>query len=139
MQIIHTETYIRLYCRLITSISLLGATIITGGDVPDGSGRIWLDNVECTGSETRLVDCRANPLGTHNCGHSEDAGVMCAEGSNCTQGALRLQDGIATRGRLEICYLNRWGTVCDDRWDDVDAMVACRQLGFPSRGLCGVE
>ena len=37
-----------------------------------------LDNVACTGRETRLIDCRANPIGTHNCNHAEDSGVICA-------------------------------------------------------------
>ena len=42
-----------------------------------GSGSIWLDDVRCSGNETRLVDCTANTLGSHDCSHSEDAGVIC--------------------------------------------------------------
>ena len=42
-----------------------------------GSGPIFLDNVECTGSETFLLNCDREELGDHNCGHSEDTGVVC--------------------------------------------------------------
>ena len=42
-----------------------------------GTGSIWLDNVQCTGTESRLFDCPANAVGSHNCGHSEDAGASC--------------------------------------------------------------
>ena len=43
-----------------------------------GSGPIHYDNVACTGSETRLAYCFHLGIGIHNCGHSEDAGVVCA-------------------------------------------------------------
>jgi hypothetical protein len=52
--------------------------------------------------------------------------------SGCTQGAIRLQGGTTTQGRVEVCNNNIWGTVCDDFWSAVDARVACRQLGLPS-------
>ncbi len=43
----------------------------------EGTGSIWLDNVGCTGRERRLADCPANPIGSHNCLHFEDASVRC--------------------------------------------------------------
>ena len=43
----------------------------------EGSGQIWLDNVECSGYESLLTSCTANNFGEENCGHGEDAGVTC--------------------------------------------------------------
>lgn len=37
------------------------------------------------------------------------------------------------QGRLEVFRGGRWGTVCDDDWDNLDTLAACRGLGF-SRG-----
>lgn len=42
-----------------------------------GNGQIWLDDVRCTGHESSLFQCAHNGFGTHNCGHSEDASVVC--------------------------------------------------------------
>ena len=119
-----------LLLHLISCCENSGAVATTSG-FSNGVGQIWLDNVACDGYETRLIDCPANPLGSHNCGHSEDAGVSCI---SCTQGDIRLQGGTATSGRVEICNNNIWGTVCDDSWDTQDARVACKQLGLPSDG-----
>ena len=43
-----------------------------------GTGTILLDNVNCDGTESRLVACAHNGIGTHNCVHFEDAGVVCS-------------------------------------------------------------
>ncbi|XP_032439881.1 deleted in malignant brain tumors 1 protein-like [Xiphophorus hellerii] len=47
-----------------------------------GTGQIWLNKVACTGNEASLTQCEHGGFGTHNCGHSEDAGVVCSELEN---------------------------------------------------------
>ena len=42
-----------------------------------GIGPIWLDDVQCTGSETHFINCTNRGIGTHDCRHIEDAGVNC--------------------------------------------------------------
>lgn len=43
------------------------------------TGPIFVDNVRCIGNETRLTDCYHNGVGTHNCDHNDDVGVICQQ------------------------------------------------------------
>ncbi|XP_078696446.1 uncharacterized protein LOC144924760 [Branchiostoma floridae x Branchiostoma belcheri] len=43
-----------------------------------GSGDIYMDDVQCSGDESSLFDCPYAGWGVHNCRHSEDVGIVCA-------------------------------------------------------------
>ena len=45
-----------------------------------GSEPTLLDNLRCTGLESKLVDCAHNGFEVESCDHSKDAGVSCVEG-----------------------------------------------------------
>ena len=47
-----------------------------------GTGQIWLDDVQCVGNETSISQCNHLGLGVHNCGHYKDAGVVCRPAGN---------------------------------------------------------
>ena len=63
-------------CRSLGYLSGKGVDEYGGG-----SGPIWMDEVMCKGSENSLEDCPRNAWGDQDCGHSEDAGVICGKRS----------------------------------------------------------
>ena len=53
----------------------------------------------------------------------------------CRDGELRLEGAnYDSEGRVQICFNNTWGTVCDSNWGISEATVVCRQLNFSTDG-----
>ena len=82
----HTHAHITrtLHTTLYNPFSSLSLPLAPTAAIPagrayygEGTGAIFLDNVDCEGTEERLFDCLHRGAAVHNCRHYEDAGVYC--------------------------------------------------------------
>nr|XP_057912674.1 deleted in malignant brain tumors 1 protein-like [Doryrhamphus excisus]XP_057912675.1 deleted in malignant brain tumors 1 protein-like [Doryrhamphus excisus] len=94
-----------------------------GGFFGEGTGDIWLDDVECVGNESSLAHCGHSSFGDNNCGHAEDAGVVCSA-------TIRLINGTdQCSGRVEVFHNDgRWSSVFNVNWGMNEAAVVCREM-----------
>ena len=66
--------------KVLLNFDSVGATARTNAAFGQGTGPILLDEVMCIGLEYRLFDCPHAGIEVDNCGHSQDAGVVCVAG-----------------------------------------------------------
>jgi hypothetical protein len=71
--------YCYVFCMLLVYVGFVGGHAFSSAHYGQGEGQIWLDNLHCSGSESKLSLCSHLDWGDHNCGHHEDAGVMCGK------------------------------------------------------------
>jgi len=126
-----------------------GAYYVPAWQAGSDDQTINMDDVQCEGWESDLTQCSWRS--DHNCGHGEDAGVVCTGGygygdeeAAAADDADALYDasgyqrlvfypGFTDMGRVEVWSDNNgWGTVCDDifDYDDNASTVFCTALGF---------
>ena len=53
--------------------------MLTGSTYSGGQGPIWLDDLDCNGNETSILNCSRKPFGVNNCGHGEDVAISCLQ------------------------------------------------------------
>ncbi|KAK8397866.1 hypothetical protein O3P69_004573 [Scylla paramamosain] len=89
---------------------------------------IWVGSPGCLGDEEWIGQCAPERSGEIFCAHIEDASVFCYDG----EAEVRLADGGAqgAAGVVEMRLGGEWGAVCDSRFDDFDAWVVCKMLGY---------
>ncbi|EDM01961.1 CD163 antigen (predicted) [Rattus norvegicus] len=98
----------------------------------EGTGDIWLDEIDCSGKESHIWQCHSHGWGRHNCRHKEDAGVVCSEFMS-----LRLTNEahrVNCTGRLEVFYNGTWGSIGSSNMSPTTVGVVCRQLGCADNG-----
>ncbi|XP_010847682.1 PREDICTED: LOW QUALITY PROTEIN: antigen WC1.1-like [Bison bison bison] len=122
----------RVVCRQLGCGEVLSA--LESAPFGAGSIPIWLDHVYCERMESHVWQCPSQGRGRHNCGHEEDAGVICSacsgfiylflSGFVCLVG----EDGPCS-GRVEVYSGEDGIPVSDGNFTLPTAQVICAELG----------
>ncbi|XP_059742222.1 WC1 isolate DV10 isoform X1 [Bos taurus] len=108
-------------CRQLGCGGALDA--LKSAQLGQGSGPIWLDELNCGGKESHVWRCPSRGWGQHDCGHAEDAGVICS-------GFVRLAGGEGPcSGQVEVHSGEDWTPVSDGNFTLPTAQVICAELG----------
>ncbi|XP_052763290.1 deleted in malignant brain tumors 1 protein-like [Mya arenaria] len=120
-------------CRAANIPGNQNATIYKSSKYGSGSSLLSIaGELNCTGTEYELDECAAFSLNAnYPCStHRYDVGVNCRPHT-----PIRLTNGTKYSGRVEIEYEGKWGTICDRDFDENDAKVICRMLGYNTRSV----
>ena len=133
-------------------------SIHSSGKFGEGTGPIFADFVNCTGSESRLWSSGC-PYFNHyyGCSHNDDVGVQCKPGMyihvillwitlfcfchlhvvDCLDGQLKLFVvtfySTVLEGNIKICSNQRWEILSYQEWTSLNTWVACNELGFSGK------
>uniref|UniRef100_A0A8C4SKS1 Soluble scavenger receptor cysteine-rich domain-containing protein SSC5D n=1 Tax=Erpetoichthys calabaricus TaxID=27687 RepID=A0A8C4SKS1_ERPCA len=118
----------KVVCRQLGCGTAVRAAV--SAEFGEGSGPVWLDDVNCHNYDFTLWDCPSADWGESKCLHRRDAGVVCSGND------LRLvSEEYDCAGKLEVFYNGTWGDVCTNGIDSTTVSVICNQLGCGDSGF----
>jgi len=65
----------------------------------EGTGPVWLSNVQCFGNESEILACVHDGIDNHGCFHNKDASAECS----CTYARMLMLAFIKMRNIVIIC------------------------------------
>ncbi|XP_062576045.1 deleted in malignant brain tumors 1 protein-like isoform X2 [Saccostrea cucullata] len=114
------------------SLGYAGGLSVSSSVFGEGSGRAWLDNVNCNANKKSLFECTQSVIGSSTCRYGNTAGVICF---HTRKDSVRVVNGSTVQeGRVEVLMNGQWRSICDRGWGSNDAKVTCKSLGY-SRGI----
>ncbi|KAH3858727.1 hypothetical protein DPMN_101354 [Dreissena polymorpha] len=119
-----TANSAKIVCKMLGFTDTGSAHVVPTSLYGPSGGTILLDSLACVGNETDIAGCSHQDWGVTDCTHNEDISIDCRT-------PIRLVNGTSEQsGRVEVLHRGEWGTICDYNFDDRDAKVICRMLGF---------
>lgn len=103
--------------------------------------------MNCDGTAGDIMKCYREIADKSVCSHDDDVIIECGNTNydlpqEPLPGTVRVVDDSNApssegSGRLEIYMSGKWGSICDHKFDDKAAHVACRQMGYLTGKLIG--
>ena len=98
----HTQTHTHMHSHTHTHTHTHTPDLSYLSQYGPGTGRQWLDFIDCTGEEDSIFNCSNGGLGQTVCGHQFDLGVVC-EGEGAANDAMMLAGSKTSFTKMFSC------------------------------------